>query len=160
MKTATRDSWKILPMPEIQAFLSYTRCFSVAEYEKLLVGLIPGAIENKWFCFLKEETLYFHRSWTGHCIYKIHFEKTENGFCIKKVIANRDKEQYKENDDNYDTKMLDFLISNLLLGESKPFPHKRNINEPMPGVMQHHIAGTRYSEVEHPDKKSWWKFWK
>jgi len=33
------------------------------------MGLVPEEIEDKWFIYWEDDTLFFHRSWTGNCIY-------------------------------------------------------------------------------------------
>ena len=32
-------------------------------------------MEDKWFIFMENGILYFHRSWTGVCIYQVHFDE-------------------------------------------------------------------------------------
>jgi hypothetical protein len=72
----------------------------------------------------------------------------------------------------YQVKLVDFLIGNLLLGHAKPFPRPSGITEPMPGAFQHHVSGTGYSEVQHGQvispapkqnvqmpQKPWWRIW-
>ena len=56
----------------------------------LRCGHVPQAMEDKWFWYMEESTLWAHRSWTGHCIYRIDFK--EDGHHA--VTVNRDPEQY------------------------------------------------------------------
>ncbi len=149
-ETAGRDSWKDLTfLSDKKNRISLGREFSKKEFEKISFGLIPLDMDDKWFVFLEENILYFHRSWTGKCIYEIHFQSENEVFKASEVWANRDAEQYKETNNEYDEKLLVFLVENLLLGNNTPFPVPKNITKDYPtGVFQHSVAGTGYSEIE------------
>ena len=67
-------------------------------------------MENKWFIFFEDDTLYFHRSWTGHGIFKAKFTKENNDYVIKEFFAERNKDYYNNEDDNHDRNQLAFLI--------------------------------------------------
>ena len=123
--------------------LPYKRKFTPEQYKKLSEGFIPKEMEDKWSFYIEDNTLLIRRSWTGFCIYMVYFDKDYN---IIKTLANRDPKQYSETDDDYDTELLDFLISNFLLGENKPFPLRSN-EESKGGIWQHVVAGTGYNEV-------------
>ena len=47
-------------------------------------------MEDKWFWYMEGPTLWAHRSWTGHCIYRIDFGEGDNHV----VSVNRDPAQY------------------------------------------------------------------
>ncbi|MGB6299866.1 MAG: hypothetical protein WBF90_27350 [Rivularia sp. (in: cyanobacteria)] len=70
-KKATRSDWKIQPMPELKTQLQVEEVFTKEEYEYLSWGLIPKRMEDKWFIYLEDNWLYFHRSWSGFCIFKV-----------------------------------------------------------------------------------------
>jgi len=135
MEVITKESWKNEELPDEVAELSYCRIFSEHEYSKLILGLKPQQMEDKWFVYHEKDYLFLHRSWTGFCIYRLRLGKVEQGYTIEEVLVNRDEEQYNEKDNSYDVEMLDFLISNILLGESKPFPKAIGVDKP------------------------WWRFW-
>jgi hypothetical protein len=148
-KIADRSSWKTLPLPTQRAKLNIEREFTEEDYLRLKNGLIPEVMEDKWFIFMENNVLSFHRSWTGMCIYQAHFD---NQYTITEVWVNRDSEQYKETDDEYDERLLNFLIDNLLLGKSTPFPMPINFPSDLPkDVFQHNVSGTDYSEK--PDER-------
>ena len=160
MEKATRNSWKSVALPNEYILLQYNEKFTEEEYLKISNGLIPKEMENKWFMYLEDQILYIHRSWTGHCIYQITLEKSDGIYKTKEVKVNRNKEQYTENDNEYDIKLLHFLISNFLLGKSIPFPKPKGLKkEKHKGIYQHHISGTAYPE-SNGFKKKWWQFWK
>jgi hypothetical protein len=66
---AKRSDWKNSPIDnpkriEISLFLTYK------QYHKLVKGLLPDQMEDKWFIFYEKGWLYCHRSWTGFGMYK------------------------------------------------------------------------------------------
>jgi hypothetical protein len=149
-KTANRSSWKTLPLPAQRAKLDIERVFTEQDYLRLKNGLIPRAMEDKWFIFMENDVLSFHRSWTGTCIYEVHFDKQR---AITDVWVNRDGEQYKEADNEYDKRLLNFLIDNLLLGKSTLFPMLSNLPSDLPkGMFQHSVSGTGYPEKQDQEK--------
>jgi len=141
---ANRSSWKNLPLPSQRKKLNIERTFSEEEYNRLSKGFIPEVMEDKWFIFMENNILYFHRSWTGVCIYEVHFD---NKLATKEAWVNRDNEQYKAADNEYEESLLTFLISNFLLGQNTPFPMPNNIPGDLPkGIYQHSVSGTGYPE--------------
>lgn len=49
---ATRQSWKVLPLPEIRADLGFAESYTTADFELIKRGLIPDEMEDKWFIFI------------------------------------------------------------------------------------------------------------
>jgi hypothetical protein len=78
-------------------------------------GVIPEQMEDKWFIYWKDGELYFHRSWTGRCIYVVKFESEQAGCRMIEALANRDHEQYQETSEERDKAMISFLIDVVLL---------------------------------------------
>lgn len=148
---------KLKKMPMENSPLDYCRVFSQHEYEKLQVGLTANSMDEKWNGYFFDGSFYMYRSWTGACIYEFGLREIEDGFVVENARVNRNSEQYKATDDEYDVLLLDFLVSNLILGESKPFPSRSGGDVPK-GVEQHSAAGTGYPEIT-VAKKPWWKFW-
>ncbi len=66
---ATAASWMNLPIDKPKKIAIALR-FTERQYAKLIKGLIPKQMEDKWFVFYADNWLYFHRSWTGFGIYK------------------------------------------------------------------------------------------
>ena len=90
-RVARRGDWKTEPMPERHETFVLDRSFSDREMDLLRRGNIPQAMEDKWFWYMEGSTLWAHRSWTGHCIYRIDFKEDNHHV----VTVNRDPEQYK-----------------------------------------------------------------
>ena len=76
---ATRHSWKTLEPPEQFTQVQYQDRFTQSEYEMIVAGLIPLEMEDKWFIFYEEPTLYLHLSWTGDLVYRVTLERDDVG---------------------------------------------------------------------------------
>jgi len=142
-ESATRQSWpNIQPLPQQRAPLSLERTFTEEEYELIRQGVIPEAMEDKWFILLEEDVLYFHRSWTGFCIYQVSFKKNGAQFSVVEALVNRDSNQYSATDNHYDVNLLNFLIDNFLLPGSSTFPVPDGVPPGIAtGLLHHHVAG-------------------
>lgn len=91
MKIATKTDWKTLDFPaEVRTF-EYNREFSEEELNLLKYGHIPREQEDKWFMYMENNIIYFHRSWTGFGIYKIELKLDNNHM----VTVNNDPDQVK-----------------------------------------------------------------
>jgi hypothetical protein len=56
-KQATRNSWKTEPIPELKTRLQLECNFSLEEFQRLKLGLIPEQMEDKWFIYLEGDWL-------------------------------------------------------------------------------------------------------
>ena len=86
------------------------------QFSKMINGLIPQQMEDKWFIYYENEWLYFHRSWTGNGIYKAKVNKETDGYSITEFWSERNQEKYNNEDDNTDIETFSFLIARELLG--------------------------------------------
>lgn len=111
MRRATRNSWKMRPMPKVRRRLTVDRIFSPNEYQRLQVGRIPKVMEDKWFIFFEDEWLYFHRSWTGECVYELRLEPSNAHYRIAEVWVNDELKGKRP----FDESLLLSLIDHLLL---------------------------------------------
>jgi len=157
MTIATAQSWKHLPPPAVRKDLGFEGTFTAGESERLLRGLVPMEMEDKWFVYFEDEWLRFHRSWTGAFIYALRLERSGGGFRVAESWVNRDPQQYKGDDESYDRQLLRFLIDALLLGRTGAvFPMPRVDGNAPDGVVQHVYVGRAYPEraASHDDSDS------
>ncbi len=127
-KRAQQSDWQNQPIPKEHVVLSFQHEFSLKDYERLQQGVIPEQMEDKWFIYFEDNKLFCHRSWTGNCHYVVEFEVSEKNSQIVKVTVNRDKTQYKETDDKWDSEFVVYLINLMLLGKDTPYPEKKGVN--------------------------------
>ena len=111
---ATRQSWKTLP-PGPMAPVPYIAAFSQQEYARIRRGLIPVEMEDKWFMFWEADSLFLHRSWTGHCVYRVEFQSSGDRFQVARASVSSDNEHYRRGSDQYEAALVDFLIRAILL---------------------------------------------
>lgn len=118
MTTATAASWKHLPAPERRVPLGYEERFDpwldAATAECLLRGLVPEAMEDKWFIYFDAGWLRFHRSWTGYFIYALRLEADGDGMRVMESWVSRDSEQYQSTDVAWDRVEVRNLVLMLL----------------------------------------------
>ncbi len=148
-----KDQWKTIDKPDRFVPLELELFVTDSDAERLQAGLLPKAMEDKWFVYFQDGWLYFHRSWTGALIYWLKFDGSPGGVRVTESYVSRQEGQYKGSDADYDRKLCTFLIENLLLNKNVPFPiPESTANNNPPGVFQHHLTGTGFPEV-HVKKK-------
>ena len=127
-RSARRDDLrKVLPMPEQHVVLRVNRVYAPGEMEHIRRGVLPKVMEDKWFIFYENDTLYMHRSWTGVCVYQADFVEDEGGAKVSRLLVNRDPQQYTNTDDDFDARQFVFLVDILLLEDySQPPPMPNN----------------------------------
>lgn len=104
--TAVRNDWQTSPLPAKTDHFSMTAALTPRQMQILRHGHIPEGMEDKWFRFMEGDTLYAHRSWTGHCIYELTFLPDSQ----IAVTVNRDPEQYTETSSQADADSLVRLL--------------------------------------------------
>lgn len=151
MEIAKPADWKTYPLPKERTTVSIDRIFSVQEMKRIRKGLIPKQMEDKWFIYWENDTLFFHRSWTGFCICVIHFAKEDKNFRIIEADINRSSKQYKETNDDNDIKMISYLIDVLLMRKEAFYPCEEKSPEEKAVMMWSNIG--RAMLGKHPDDK-------
>ena len=122
MRTAKEEDWTTQPLPAQRTTVLLERSFSDQEMQQIRAGLIPEEMEDKWFIYWKDDALFFHRSWTGFCIYVARFEQADGSWRMTRADVNRDPEQYAGPSDERDAQIVSYLVDVLLLHQSAAFP--------------------------------------
>jgi hypothetical protein len=102
------------PLPRLRVQLPFERDFTETEFLRLKRGFVAENMEDRWHIFFKDPWLTFVRSWTGFCVYKVRLENGDKGCKIAEVWVSRDRRQYGGDDPREETKLLSFLIDELL----------------------------------------------
>lgn len=90
--------------------------FDNTEFKKILEGHRPTDMDDRWFIYSDNNWTYFHRSWSGQCIFKIRFEKADSdNYTTKECWVERDEKIYTIKDDNENRKLIGQLIRDKLL---------------------------------------------
>jgi hypothetical protein len=157
--SASPSSWKNSPFREGRP-IPYRVVWTDGEFTRIRAGLIPVEMEDKWFIYYDEPHLFIHRSWSGQPVYRLAIVQSALGFEVTESLWSTELASKPGADPDYQAKLLDFLISNLLLGKSKHFPMPAGIGDHAhPGALQHIVSGTGYAEDIPKPRKSWWRFW-
>lgn len=120
---ARPDDWKAAPMPAATATLAYTREFTADQLARLRRGLVPESMEDRWFIVWHSDALWFHRSWTGQCVYRLRFAARGDRFAVVEARVQRDTSQ-TEGRDADDLRLLDDLVRLVLeLPDAPPTVH-------------------------------------
>ena len=114
----TPSDWKTEIMPEETESFYSGRVLMPHEYKKLMVGLKPNSMEDKWFVYYQEQKIYFHRSWTGHCIFITEVEDSDS-IRLGKVIANNNSNQFGLKDLEAKKDMFNKLVDYLIIKKFK-----------------------------------------
>lgn len=125
-----KTDWKTIDMPDQTAHFIFEKKLVAEDIEILKLGHLPQEMEDKWFVYYENDKLYFHRSWTGFCIYIVTILPNQDTL---DVIVNRNQEQYKETDVKRDELNLTILINNLI---------KKNSDENKK-LMKEYIKGSK-----------------
>jgi hypothetical protein len=120
---ATRKSFLNLPLPSEKAKLDARSQYSGTEFEIIRKGHVP-VDDDKWFIYFDEKRhqLFFHRTWTGFCVYRVTLRPFSGGWEIAEAWVNRNSEQYESTDPTYDAAVLLWLIDVFLLNKERDFP--------------------------------------
>ena len=173
MKTAKPTDWRTKALPSKRITIRLDRTFSPLEMKHIRRGFVPGQMEDKWFIYWKDDTLFFHKSWTGTCIYVVRFVSEGDSCRMIESDVNRDPEQYTETSDERDAEMISDLVDwNLLHGRiqmktvkptdwrAKALPSKRTTirldRTFSPQEMKHIRRGFVSAQME----RRWFIYWK
>lgn len=115
MKTAKPTDWKTKALPSNRATIRLDRTFSAQEMKHIRKGFVPEQMEDKWFIYWKNDVLFFHRSWTGFCIYIVRFVVKGDRCKMIEADVNQDPNQYKEAINEREAEMISYLVDMLLL---------------------------------------------
>ena len=121
--TAVPSAWKTHALPARRASVTLDRVFSPQDMDGICRGVVPETMDDKWFIYWKEDALFFHRSWTGFCIYVVRFAADGDAWRMMQADVNRDPRQHQETDTDRDARLIGCLIDVLLLHRHAAFPH-------------------------------------
>lgn len=106
----TRDTWKTLPLPEKRVALDFVGFYSDTRAELIALGYKPSDMDDRWFIYSESGWVYFHRSWTGACIFGLKLDGSPVGVRVAESWVSREASQYTGTDLELDREMLTKLI--------------------------------------------------
>ena len=123
-KVATKDCWKVLPMPEKKTVIPLNVTIPYDAMHIVKYGHIPEAMEDHWFMYCDEDTIRYYRSWTGICIFEARYEEYGGVYRITDLVVNRDPEQYANTDIKKDTNLFLALLTEEFGGDASEYWEK------------------------------------
>lgn len=112
---ARRTDWQSKFMPAARVIVPLETRYSLQEMATIIRGSLPNSQDDKWFIFYEDGVLHCHRSWTGICIFRVHFRPCDSGWQVWQVEINRHSGQYTATDEREDLALLDTIIEHLLI---------------------------------------------
>ena len=76
------------------------------EMKKVRLGKVPGGMDDRWFVQYTNPWLYFYRSWTGNCIYKVKIENVDGIYKAVELYVNGEKSEYKYMDEESERRLF------------------------------------------------------
>lgn len=162
MPPALPSDWTNLPLPVKRVELTLNHTFTGKEMDSIRGGVVPGQMEDKWFLYFADDALYFHRSWSGFCVYIARFAPSAPsapsaeppGAQSYRLIAadiNADETQHILGEPRYEASMIYFLIDVLLLRRSGVYPESASAPDTQSIEMWSNIG--RAMLGEHPEAR-------
>lgn len=108
------SDWKNEPMPDENDIFHSGRKLSHSKYSKLKAGIKATNMDDKWFVYSMYNSIYFHRSWTGHCIYIVNVKKDNGNIFLENVVVNRNSAQFGTRDIELNKDMSKKLVDLVL----------------------------------------------
>jgi hypothetical protein len=87
------------------------------DFELFKTGFYAGSMDDKWNAFVLDDVLFFARSWTDNCIFKIETKDIGDKILLTEFKVNRDIKQYKGTDIEFDRVHLLKLLQGFLKRE-------------------------------------------
>ena len=139
--SASATSWKRLPFVD-GVVVPYRSVFNADQFSRLVEGLVPCKMEDKWFIYYEEPDLFLHRSWTGQAVYRVKLKRSTEGAEVEEALWSKELAETSKLDVQYQGQLVDFLISNLLLQQNKPFPTPPGLDDKKQRLFLHTLSGT------------------
>jgi hypothetical protein len=141
---ATSKSWNSKPLRGDPRPVPFFRNLTSAEAQRVLDGLIPEVMEDKWFIFEQDDIVRFCRSWTGYTLYQVALSQAPDGTAtLHGAVMNVDPEQNPTpGSEDYNARMLAYLVNRLLLGQDNiSFSVPSNVSPEKSAFFMHHVVG-------------------
>ncbi|MCL2180097.1 MAG: hypothetical protein FWB83_03130 [Treponema sp.] len=112
------DKEDLVPM-DIPHKIPINLRFTFDQYKKILGGLNPQMMEDKWFIITEDDVIHCHRSWTGYETWRAELIKSgdsgHDGYVIKEILAERNAAKYTNTDDERDKMQFTKIIAWFIL---------------------------------------------
>jgi len=111
MMIADRNSWKNSPPPIEREVFNVDWTFPAEMGERMNAGHVPEGMDDRWFILMGNDWLYFHRSWTGQCIFGLKVDGLSEGVAINQGWVSRKADEYGGTDIDQDVALVHTLLN-------------------------------------------------
>lgn len=95
MKRIQKEDWTTKEIFDETRLIPINMRINEEEFHCLKIGLKPKDMDDKWFIYFENNQLYFHRSWTGSCIFIASItEKNSQDIFINNVMITQNKQEF------------------------------------------------------------------
>ena len=115
---ANKSSWKNEAMGSAKESIPFDGFYTDAEAQAICCGLIPESMDDKWLVYSENGWVYFHRSWSGQCIFMLKLDGSPAGVRVVETWVSRDSKNYKSPGVDSEIKLISGLIEKLISAES------------------------------------------
>jgi hypothetical protein len=109
------DRKKVEPMPAEHVRVPLAVRYTRAQTERISNGLLPRDMDDKWFIYREGDEIFFHRSWTGMCVFVARIEEDIDGSTLVEAAVRHDPKARSPHDAARDVGVLLEIIDHLLL---------------------------------------------
>ena len=115
MSQVTLDRFHLKPLEDSYVSHPVGQLYSISQMNSIQKGFLPLEMDDRWVIYFEENILYLHRSWNGHCIFKIHFRSHPEGFEAYQFDVLQNSNIYQPQSSFNEVNTLSKIITTLLL---------------------------------------------
>lgn len=108
-KAATALDWKTLPFGRDVVGWAINLRLTARQFSNLQLGLVPQAMEQKWFAYFSDNVLHMFRSWTGFHQFRVYFVPQAEGAVATVAEANMDRAFFQGTEEEAKAMLLGVL---------------------------------------------------
>jgi hypothetical protein len=108
-------------------------------------GVFSSSMDEKWNIFVLDNFMYWVRSWTNHCVFKIQLTRNADVVILEKGFVTRDRNQYNSDDIEQD-KILFLKLLQVYLGRDDIFIDPAFQFDLVKQTLSHHQPISRYKK--------------
>ena len=114
MERVTKDDHRLEPLPRLRGDLEYRRRFSRSDAERMMAGIKPRGMDDKWFVYSEDGWVYFVHSWTGRYVFGLELQPApEDGVIVQESWYNADRAEFNVPDPEGARDILERIIETL-----------------------------------------------
>lgn len=107
------QQWQIFTSMTTPRTINVNWQFTADDYHKLQAGFEAKTQDDKWYVFMQNDVLYFHRSWTGAELFRLRLQPYGAAYGVTEFMVEQNPERYNTTDQLEITSLLLQVIQTL-----------------------------------------------